>query len=176
MAKVEGGEGGALPTYFVALPDHIIHTNDGDLLAPELATGRRCCRCCWHPPTAPPHPLTPTPAPHTHARTHAPLAAGDAVRYHSPTGAVVDAVVSETDYSTWPPTYLIRLADGSYKDTTGGVGWGLGWVGACGGWGGVGGKVTRGLQDATSAAAAAAAAAPAAAVGIGVVCQEGGSV
>eukprot|EP00887_Chlorella_sp_A99_P003832 scaffold11.g3832.t1 len=80
IAKVEGGGGGAPPTYFVALPDHIVQT-DGSQLVPELATG-------------------------------------DAVVYYSPGGKVLDATVAEVEFSNWPPTYLIRLADGSYKDTT----------------------------------------------------------
>jgi vacuolar protein sorting-associated protein VTA1 len=46
------------------------------------------------------------------------LATGDAVRYHGPSGQSMDATVAELDLSHWPPSYLVRLADGKYVDTT----------------------------------------------------------
>lgn len=46
------------------------------------------------------------------------LATGDAVMYHGPSGQSVEGTVAELDTSHWPPSYLVRLADGAYVDTT----------------------------------------------------------
>ncbi|KAI3429828.1 hypothetical protein D9Q98_010141 [Chlorella vulgaris] len=46
------------------------------------------------------------------------LATGEAVLYHAPSGHTVQATVAEIDIGHWPPSYLVRLADGSYVDTT----------------------------------------------------------
>ncbi|KAL4437362.1 hypothetical protein ABPG75_004501 [Micractinium tetrahymenae] len=53
------------------------------------------------------------------AATLAPaLTTGEAVMYHGPSGQSVEATVAEMDMSHWPPSYLVRLADGNYVDTT----------------------------------------------------------
>ncbi|EFN60157.1 hypothetical protein CHLNCDRAFT_133608 [Chlorella variabilis] len=46
------------------------------------------------------------------------LATGETVMYHGPSGHSVEATVAELDLGHWPPSYLVRLADGNYVDTT----------------------------------------------------------
>ncbi|PSC68533.1 vacuolar sorting-associated VTA1-like protein [Micractinium conductrix] len=46
------------------------------------------------------------------------LATGEAVQYSAPSGGSMEATVAEMDLGHWPPSYLVRLADGNYVDTT----------------------------------------------------------
>ncbi|KFM22842.1 Vacuolar protein sorting-associated protein VTA1-like protein [Auxenochlorella protothecoides] len=46
------------------------------------------------------------------------LATGENVLVHTPGGVTMDATVAAVDSSRWPPSYAVRLADGTYSTTS----------------------------------------------------------